>query len=165
MIEPESDAGVLIIGPSGSGKSTLALQLAQAGWSYLSDDELLLGLRDGAVEARGFRSFFAVRAASAQLRHCFEPEAVFESRRVQQAFPKSLYFIGLNGESRSNLSKLTQAETMQRLIRACPWATYDTSVAGANLELLSTLARQACGFDLSAGSDLLDPGFAASFLK
>ena len=165
MIEPESGAGVLIIGPSGSGKSTLALQLAQAGWSYLSDDELLLSLRDGVVEARGFRSFFAVRAATAQFRHCFEPETVFESKRVQQAFPKSLYFIGLNDESRSNLSKLTQAETMQRLIRACPWATYDTSVAGANLELLSTLARQARGFDLSAGRDLLDPGFAASFLK
>ena len=165
MIEPESDAGVLIIGPSGSGKSTLALQLAQAGWSYLSDDELLLGLRDGAVEARGFRSFFAVRAAGAPLRHCFEPEAVFESKRVQQAFPKSLFFIALNGESQSSFSKLTQAETMQRLIRACPWATYDTSVAGANLELLSTLARQARGFDLSAGRDLLDPGFAASFLK
>lgn len=165
VIEPESGNAVLIIGPSGSGKSTLALQLAQAGWSYLSDDELLLSLRDGAVEARGFRSFFAVRTASAPLRHCFEPEAVFESKRVQQAFPKSLFFIALNGESQSNLSKLTQAETMQRLIKACPWATYDTSVAGANLELLSTLARQANAFDLSAGRDLLDPGFAASFLK
>ncbi len=165
VIEPESRDGVLIIGPSGSGKSTLALQLAQAGWSYLSDDELLLSLRDGVVEARGFRSFFAVRAASAPLRHCFEPAAVFESKRVQQALPKSLFFIALNGESQSSFSKLTQAETMQRLIRACPWATYDTSVAGANLELLSTLARQAKGFDLSAGRDLLKLGSAALFLK
>ncbi len=51
---------MLIVGPSGSGKSTLALQLAMAGWPYLSDDELLLSLVDGEVEARGFRSFFAV---------------------------------------------------------------------------------------------------------
>jgi hypothetical protein len=49
---------------------------------------------------------------------------------------------------------------MTRLIRSCPWATYDTSIAGANLELLSTLARQAIGFDLSAGRDLLEPDFA-----
>jgi hypothetical protein len=76
-----------------------------------------------------------------------------------------LLFTRLNGESRSALSKLTPAETMTRLLRACPWATYDRSVAGANLELLSMLARQTRGFDLSAGRDLLAPGFAASFLS
>jgi hypothetical protein len=54
---------------------------------------------------------------------------------------------------------------MMRLIRACPWATYDKSIAGSNLALLSTLARQARGFDLSAGRDLLNPGFAASLLS
>ena len=158
MIEPESGEGVLIIGPSGSGKSTLALQLAQAGWYYLSDDELLLSLRDGAVEARGFRSFFAIRG-EAQLRHCFEP---LGSKRVDQAFPGCLLFIRLNGKSRSELEPLSQAETMTRLITATPWATYDKSVAGANLQLLSTLARQARGFDLSAGRDLLEPGFASA---
>ncbi|HET7286051.1 MAG TPA: hypothetical protein VFI71_01230, partial [Pyrinomonadaceae bacterium] len=54
VVEPRSEKGVLIVGPSGSGKSTLALQLALAGWAYLSDDELLLSLTDGLVEARGF---------------------------------------------------------------------------------------------------------------
>jgi hypothetical protein len=161
MIEPGSGVGVLIIGPSGSGKSTLAMQLAQAGWAYLSDDELLLSLRDGAVEARGFRSFFAVRG-EAQFRHCFEPSG---STRVDRANPGSLLFIRLNGESRSELKTLTQTETMMRLITACPWATYDRSIASANLELLSALARQANGFDLSAGGDLLAPGSAASFLN
>ncbi|HKG62005.1 MAG TPA: hypothetical protein VKB05_19760 [Pyrinomonadaceae bacterium] len=162
VVEPERGHGMLIIGPSGSGKSTLALQLVLAGWSYLSDDELLLSLRDGAVEARGFRSFFAISQAGAQPKHCFEP---LGSNRVDQAYPGSLLFISLNGESRSQLSKLTQAETMMRLIKACPWATYDRSIASANLELLSTLARQARGFDLSAGRDLLQPGSAASFLR
>jgi len=160
MVEPESGQAVLIIGPSGSGKSTLTLQLVQSGWSYLSDDELLLSLEDDAVEARGFRSFFAVSEAGAQLKRCFEP---FGSNRVDEAYPGFLVFISLNGESRSQLSELTQAETMTRLITACPWATYDRSVASANLELLSALARQACGFDLSAGRDLLEPGSAASF--
>ena len=157
----ESGKGVLIIGPSGSGKSTLALQLVQAGWSYLSDDELLLSLEGGVVEARGFRSFFAVSTAGAAFKKCFEPEA----KRTEHASPRLLLFISLNGQSHSELSKLTQAETMTRLIRACPWATYDRSIAGANLELLSALARQARGFDLSAGSDLLEPGFAASLVK
>ena len=162
MIEPESGKAVLIIGPSGSGKSTLTLQLVQSGWSYLSDDELLLNLRDGVVEARGFRSFFAISEAGAQLKRCFEP---LGSNRVDEAYPGFLLFISLNGESRSQLGKLTQAETMTRLITACPWATYDRSVASVNLELLSALARQARGFDLSAGRDLLQPGFAASFFS
>jgi hypothetical protein len=164
VVEPESGKGVLIIGPSGSGKSTLALQLVQSGWSYLSDDELLLSFVDGEVEARGFRSFFAV-STDDRLKQCFEPEIVLGSKRIDHAFPRLLLFISRNGDSRSQMHKLTQAETMTRLLRACPWATYDRSIAGANLELLSTLARQASGFDLSAGRDLLEPGSAASFLS
>ncbi|HEY0366330.1 MAG TPA: hypothetical protein VGC73_07655 [Pyrinomonadaceae bacterium] len=164
VVEPESGTGVLIVGPSGSGKSTLTLQLVTSGWSYLSDDELLLSLVDGAVKARGFRSFFAVSQAGARVKHCFEPEIVLGSKRTAHALPGLLLFIRLNGELRSKLNGLTQIETMTRLIRACPWATYDKSIAGVNLELLSTLARQTRGFDLSAGRDLLEPGFAASFL-
>jgi hypothetical protein len=165
VVETESEAGVLIIGPSGSGKSTLALQLVKSGWSYLSDDELLLSLVEGVVEARGFRSFFAVSEAGAELKHCFEPEVVLGSKRTATAFPRALLFTRLNGEPRSKLNQLTQTETMTCLLRACPWATYDKSIAAANLDLLSLLARQARGFDLSAGRDLLEPGFAVSLLR
>jgi hypothetical protein len=164
VIEPESGNGIAIIGPSGSGKSTLALQLVTSGWPYLSDDELLLQLVDGSVEARGFRNFFAVSAGDHEpFKHCFEPEAVFGSQRRETTSPRVLLFIRLNGAQDSRFTQLTQSETMARLIRACPWATYDTSIAGANLELLSTLARQAAGFDLSAGRDLLEPDFAKLF--
>lgn len=166
MVHPDSDEGVLIIGPSGSGKSTLALQLAGAGWPYLSDDELLLSLVDGEVEARGFRSFFAVRgAAAAGFKTCFEPDNLFPSGRRLKASPGVLLFASLSGEQETRLNRLTQAESMARLIRACPWATYDTSIAGANLELLSKLARQTRAFDLHAGRDLLVPGYAADLLR
>ena len=164
VVEPETGNGVLIIGPSGSGKSTLALQLVTSGWSYLSDDELLLSLAECVVEARGFRSFFAVSDSGTRLKHCFEPEVVLGSKRIAEAAPRALLFTRLHRESPSELNRLTQTETMTRLLRACPWATYDKSIAGANLNLLSMLARQAGGFDLSAGLDLLEPGFAASFV-
>lgn len=165
MVHPESDRGVVIVGPSGSGKSTLALQLAMAGWPYLSDDELLLNSVGDEVEARGFRSFFAVRAAAAGSKTCFEPDAVFGSGRRLKASPGVLLFTSLNGEQKTRLDRLTQAESMTRLIRACPWATYDTSVAGANLELLSKLARQTSAYDLHAGRDLLEPGYAANLFR
>lgn len=165
VVDPRDGKGVLIVGPSGSGKSTLAVQLAKAGWSYLSDDELLLSLVDGAVEARGFRSYFAMTNENGPFKHCFEPDTVFGAQRTPHVFPGSVLFIRLNNQSESRLTKLTQTETMMRLIRACPWATYDTSIASANLEVLSALARQAIGFDLVAGRDLLVPGFASELLS
>ena len=164
MVHPGSGKGVLIIGPSGSGKSTLAVQLAMAGWPYLSDDEVLLSLVD-AVEARGFRSFFALRSESnGDFKNCFEPDVAFESTRSVSAVPGVLLFISLSGDEKTRLNRLTQTETMMRLLRACPWATYDTAIAAPNLELLSRLARQTRAFDLFASRDLLTPGFASDLL-
>lgn len=165
VVEPQTGAGVLIIGPSGSGKSTLTFQLASAGWSYLSDDEVLLSSPDAVVEARGFRSFFAMReAVGAGLRNVFEPAVFFASGLVSQVVPHWLLFTAISGEMETRVVELSQAETMTRLIRACPWATYDTTVAGANLELLSRLAHQVKAFALAAGTDLLDPTRAAELL-
>jgi hypothetical protein len=167
VVDPDSGKGVLIVGPSGSGKSTLTSQLARAGWLYLSDDEVLLSMHAGEVEARGFRSFFALReaaSAGSSVKSVFEPAGIFSSGRVSDVVPGWLLFSTISGEKQTRLRKLSQSETMTRLIRACPWATYDTAVAGANLELLSRLARQTTSFDLMAGGDLLEPGRAAELL-
>ena len=165
VVEPASGAGALIIGPSGSGKSTLTIQLARAGWSYLSDDELLLSLNDNQVEARGFRIFFALVDSGSTLKNCFEPAGMFTSPRVDKTAPCFVFFTRIGGEKDTQLHELTQAETMTRLIRACPWASYDTAVAGSNIELLSRLARQAKGFDLAAGKDLLQPETASRIIS
>lgn len=162
VVVPGTDAGVLIVGPSGSGKSTLTLQLVSAGWGYLSDDEVLLSATDGQIEARGFRSFFAIAGSSASaFKNCFEPAGT----RIPQTVPRFLLFTTVSGASDSQLHDLTQAETMARLIRACPWATYDSAVAGPNLKLLSKLARQAKGFAISAGTDLLEPNNASRIIR
>jgi len=163
VIDPRTEKGVLIVGPSGSGKSTLALQLASAGWPYLSDDELLLSLVDCVVEARGFRSFFAV-SSGAQLKHCFEPDVGLGLTRASHASPGLMLFTSLNGLAKSEVSKLTQAESMMRLVRACPWASYDSSISVPNFEMLSALVRQTVAFELLAGRDLLQPGYAAELL-
>lgn len=166
-VVPESETGVLIIGPSGSGKSTLTSNLATAGWSYLSDDELLLSLNDDEVEARGFRSFFALRPAESRssLKTRFEPAEVFAAPRIDLVIPRFIFFTTISNANETKLQELMQAETMSRLIRACPWATYDTAIAGPNLELLSRLARQTKGFELTAGTDLLNPDRASRLIK
>jgi hypothetical protein len=141
------------------------LQLATAGWSYLSDDELLLSLADGEVEARGFRSFFAVAPAmTSAFKTRFEPAGVFSTPPLSRAVPQLILFTAISGANETQLRRLTQAETMTRLIRACPWATYDAAIAAPNLKLLSCLARQATGFDLLAGADLLKPAEASQII-
>lgn len=165
VVEPETDAGVLVVGPSGSGKSTLTLQLVTGGWGYLSDDELLLSLVDGQVEARGFRSFFAlVPATASAFKTRFEPAGVFATPPASVAVPRFVLFAKISDTDETQLRRLTQAETMSRLIRACPWATYDAAIAAPNLALLSRLARQATAFDLRAGADLLSPSQAAQII-
>jgi hypothetical protein len=98
-------------------------------------------------------------------RSCFEPEVVLGSGRKTTAAPGALLFVSLSGKQRSELNQLSQAQAMARLLRACPWATYDSAVASAYLEVLSRLARQTSAFDLFAGRDLLAPGYAAEFLS
>ena len=164
VVEPRGEHGVLLVGRSGSGKSTLALQLALAGWAYLSDDELLLSLVDAHVEARGFRSFFAVDDGE-RVKRCFEPDVALGLKRATHASPGMVLFVSLNGGLKSEVRKLTQAEAMTRFIRACPWASYDSSITVANFAVLSALVRQTVAFDLFAGRDLLEPGYAAEFLS
>src|SRR5688500_18825438 len=110
VVEPETGAGVLIVGSSGSGKSTLTFQLATAGWPYLSDDEVLLSVNEGEVEARGFRSFFAMRESANAgaptefaFKNVFEPAGVFSSKRVTQVVPRCLLLTAISGEKETRL--------------------------------------------------------------
>jgi hypothetical protein len=182
-VEPVLGDGVLIIGPSGSGKSTLTLQLVKDGWRYLTDDELLLSVADDKVEARGFRSFFAISEAAAvtsgvgyleqsaakfkarAMKTCFDPEQLFASNREEVVTPRHLLFTSVANESTTRLDQLTQAEAMARLVRSCPWATYDKRIAQANLQVLSRLAKQSIAVDFFAGTDLLQSGRASELLS
>lgn len=179
VFNPKLDAGALIVGPSGSGKSTLTLQLLASGWQCLSDDTVLLNLIEENVVARGFRRFFAVSeyaAAAANLESAhgdvqsalakrrLEPETIFPTALVSHYSPRTLFFVSVNGSHQSQLTELAEAETMKRLIRCCPWATYDRPIARANLEALSRLARQSRAFDLSAGFDLVATNNASALL-
>jgi hypothetical protein len=185
VVEPGSDAGVLIVGPSGSGKSTLATQLASVGWQYLSDDSLLLYELGPAIEARALRREFALTdltVAAGVLegfedrlkspapfdlqKRRFEPQAVFPERFVESSIPRAVFFPTITNEASSHARSLSQAETMRRLIRMCPWACYDKPAAKAYLGVLAGLARQAEGFELQAGRDLFgDAGFANDFMR
>ena len=185
VVEPESGDGLLLVGPSGSGKSTLATQLAGAGWRYLSDDSLLLHERGAHVEARALRRQYAVAeptiaagilvgfedrlsapAPFDALKRRFEPQEVFPERFAESCRPAAVLFPTVTREPSSAARRLTQAETMRQLLRMCPWACYDKTSAPAHLGVLARLARQAAGYELRAGTDLLaDAEHASRFVR
>jgi hypothetical protein len=178
-----SGEGVLVTGPSGSGKSNLTAQLATAGWRYLSDDTLLLYRGEAGVHAHALRKMFALTeevfsaarlmespsieitvAPFDPLKKRFEPFAVFPGRFALSCTPARILFSRIDNRASSRMHLLNRAETMARLIRMCPWACYDKVTAETHLEVLGDLARQAQGFELAAGTDLLNSGRASDFL-
>ena len=183
VVEPQSGRGVLIIGPSGSGKSTLTIQLATAGWSFLTDDVLVLGSQNEEVTAWPIRRCFAITAgtfaASDFLRSRisldyrgnryddkkqFAPHDVFNSGFMEQCVPERLFFTQLSGGERSKVVQLSAGETMARLIRMSPWSCYDRTTAKDHLAILAALANQSVGFSLNAGRDLLNNEISASLI-
>jgi len=172
-----------ITGPSGSGKSTLTVQLATAGWSFLTDDVLVLELANARVTAWAMRRSFAITsetyASSSFLQNTtsldylqnqfadkrqFTPHTTFASNFRDRSVPATLFFSELGNVERSSVTRLTTAETMSRLIRMNPWCCYDRSTASEHLATLSGLASQSTGYSLLAGRDLLEPQIAADLL-
>lgn len=175
--------GVLVTGPSGSGKSNLAAQLASAGWQYLSDDTLLLYSENRVVRAHALRRMFALtdEVFSATrlseldsievsvvpfdpLKKRFEPAKVFPGSFALSCKPARVLFSRIANDGVSRVKALNRSDTMARLIRMCPWACYDKPTAQAHLEVLGELARQADGFELLAGANLLNSEQASEFL-
>ena len=174
VVEPETGAGMIVVGNSNSGKSSLTIRLAGAGWRYLSDDMLVLVEELGWVEAWALRRVFSISATSlagsglseadAALgtpvnsdpdKRRLEPRITFPDRFVESCRPRVLLFPLLTGEAASRVEKLSPGEAMARLIRQCPWASYDAGTAREHLRVLGLIAKQSTSFSLRAGLDLL----------
>ena len=176
VMPPRCTRAVMIAGPSGSGKSTLTSLLASCGWSYLSYDVLLLRETDQQIEARAFRRFFALTPktiAAVKLERIpssegskkrIEPLDHFASTQTRSAIPGTIIFPTVTHELSSRLAPLTKTETMARLLRLCPWASYDKPTSEKHLRLLGLLANSTCAFDLSAGTNILQDGKIATEL-
>ena len=185
VVDPQTSLASLIIGPSGAGKSTLAIQLAGRGWDFSTDDAVLLTQSEELVEAHGLRRDFAVtsetiahtplsrlgsnvlnRPSEFDTKYFVRPEGYFPVRHLQKCVPRFLIFSNRNGARQSRAHRLNKAEVMQRLLKMCPWICMDLPIAAAYLKTLDRLARQCLGFELEAGTDLIeDEDYAPKFLR
>jgi hypothetical protein len=163
--------GVLLVAPSGSGKSTLAIGLIRAGWSYLSDDAVLLrhGL-DGVEAIACRRSFYidAVRAAD----YCDlglgeeEPDSNGGRRRrlginesypgqyLPQCLPRVLIFPRIKRQDQSTLTPVDSVRALGVLLSQSAPQLFDRSTMAGHLGLLKNLLQQTQTYELNAGTDL-----------
>ena len=170
VVMPGQDKTLLIAGESGSGKSTLTLQLAAAGWNFLSDDSIFLIARPEGIETRGLRKCFALTSQTmaavpletavppstpAPLKRRISPGELFPQGQIKSALAGSIIFPNITRESRTRIAALETSETMHRLMRLSPWACYDKPTAAANLKVFEALVRDVPAYDLFAGKDLL----------
>jgi hypothetical protein len=183
VVEPRSGAGALFVGNSNSGKSSLTVRLARAGWSYLSDDMLLLHELPGGVHARALRRQFSVSDES--LASCplprledalgspvnsdpskrrLEPSIVFPEGFAASCRPGFIFFPAIDGGEQTIVSRLSKADAMVRLLQLYPWAGFDVAVR-TYLRCLERLLRQTRCFVMSMGRDVItDPDFAPRLL-
>ena len=184
VVEPATGAGALFIGSSGSGKTTLTINLTAHGWQYLTDDMIVLRETVAGLTAEGLRRLFAVTelslagptlqplknalgdtVASDRTKRKLWPETVFPERRATSCHPRVLFFPRVTGETQTTIAKMSSRAAMERLVRFCPWASYDTVAAPEYLRVLARLANQCQSYDLHAGCDLLgEPARVANLL-
>lgn len=184
VVDPASRKGVLFIGPSGTAKSTLAVQLANAGWGYLSDDTLLLYQQDGGPRVHALRRAFSItkqtagaggmtRFAAASSRpvpfdpakDLFDPHDVMPEAFVASIAPSVVIFPQVAEQALSSVRRLNQPEVMATLICLCPWASFDRVAARSHLDALANLARNCTAYRLEVGADLFgDAEATATFV-
>ena len=168
-IRAPSGPAVLIVGASGSGKSTLALGLTRRGWSFISDDSVVLRLHDGQTEALALRKPFAIVSAEAD-----EPAAMgaakatapsLAKRRIdmREAFPERfipgftpdvILFSRIITAPHSRVKVLDRVAALKQLLEQSGLHLLDPATVAPHLAVLQRLLHQCRLFELHAGLDL-----------
>jgi hypothetical protein len=167
------DRGMLIVGAPGSGKSTLALGLLRRGWSYLTDDAVLLRQQSDAVEALACRQDAYVKTEDAtrygdlpwgevvpdsvggcKQRLC--PRAAYPGQIVSRYIPQVVLVAHISTGLQTLLRPLDRVQCLRQLLAQSGPQLFDRPTMGAQLEVLARLLQQADIYELQAGRDLYD---------
>ncbi|WP_054684641.1 serine kinase [Rhodothermus marinus] len=170
------NSGVLLVGRSDSGKSTLAYSLVRRGWSYLTDDAVLVHRSGEDVVAVSFREDFGLDPESVRYfpevaacpdRQPTDPaklrvrmDRLHPGRFQPRCRPVLLIFPELADIPESRLVPLRRSEAFGRLVQASLLlGRADDPAERRLLDVMGRLVRQAPAYLLEAGPDLLDrPG-------
>lgn len=161
--------GILLTGNSGSGKSTTSLSLIRQGWSYQSDDAILLKARAGGIESIAFQkgiSFdpnladhypelngYGKPSLNGQKRF-LDITSIYPHGFIYSSFPKILIFPEVTNYKKSGLVPIWGAEVLIMLIKNSGGIMVDKNITGRQLEMLQKLISQTRSYRLLLGHDL-----------
>jgi hypothetical protein len=167
------DRGMLMVGAPGSGKSTLALGLLRRGWSYLTDDAVLLRQQLDVVEALACRQDAYVKTEDAtrygdlpwgeavldsvrgcKLRLC--PSVAYPGQMVSWCIPRVVLIAHISNGPQTLLCPLDRVQCLRQLLAQSGPQLFDRPTMGAQLEVLTRLLQQADIYELQAGWDLYE---------
>ena len=164
-------SGLLVVGASGSGKSTLAIGLVQTGWSYLSDDALLLRSTPDGVEALALRKDLYIDAARSpdysdlplgegvlvtrgRQKRKVSIEEVYPGQYLDRCMPRLLVFPRIIPQDQSELVPMDRVRALKILLAESAPQLFDTKTMARHLEVLKKLLQQTTAYELRAGIDL-----------
>lgn len=174
-------AGMLLVANRDGGKSTLAYSLARQGWSFLSDDSVLLHPTGAVVEAVAFRQRFTMdaeaRDAFPEIATAWEPlfgsEAkgavsmhdLYPGQTTERCVPDVLILPEIADRPGSRLVPVSKAEAMHRVLGQSALVTLHPDLAPQHVEAARRLVGQTRHYRLIAGRDLKnDPPRVARLL-
>lgn len=158
-VAPPGNSAWVLVGDSGSGKSTTCATLCRAGWSYLSDDQVILSPAERGVSVEGWVRPFHLDTGWER----GERSGERGTRRAADLFPgqgrvvaplAGLLLPRVAARQSTALSAADPAEALAELVRQSPWVLLDRGAAPLVLDLLSTAAsRCRPPWRLSLGTD------------
>jgi hypothetical protein len=166
-----NQSGYLLVGGSGCGKSTLSIRLLQQGWSYLSDDTVLLQSAQGSIEAQAInrqlawqqratdrdlfsKSHVAALATRAQ-KALVSVENLFPGRTLERCTPRVLLFPTIVPALRSSLIPIGRAAALRTVLQYSAGIMVDRDLARQQLDVLKHLVNQVISYQFLAGTDVL----------
>lgn len=157
-VRPDTGGAWLLVGDTHSGKSTTTANLVRAGWSYLSDDYVVLSRgKDDEIEVEGWPDDFHLdegwhRGESTGVRSTVSEADLPSGHRAEFAPLEGVLFPRVSRDEPSVVSEISPVFALERLIRQSPWLVADAKAAGPVFDLLKDAASIANG-ELRLGLD------------
>ena len=157
VVHPQSGEAWLLCGDSHSGKSTTTANLIKAGWSYLSDDYVVLMSDGDAISIEGWPDDFHIdegwsKGESTGVRGTLKEADLPSNRRRDSAIVAGVFFTHVAPDSLTSAIEVPPVIALERLIRQSPWLVADAESAGKVFDLLKETASLPCA-ELSVGLD------------
>jgi hypothetical protein len=164
--------GVLLAAPSDAGKSTAAYQLVRQGWSFVSDDALLLRATGAEVMALVLRRPFGLDADARErfpelalhwrsqfaeaTKGSVRVDALRPSQAAHSCTARLVLLPELTRAAESRLAPVSRADALWALLAQSALVGLDAAWAAEHVDVLRRLLEQAPAYRLLAGRDVLE---------